>query len=106
MHASIHSGLMEIGATPATLDELRQAARECRGVWRWHWERFWILRWENALRRPSWRVEEEARAWRRMRAEVRTYAGLRLRIAMRLVSDDADPGAGTRIQGSLTKISR
>lgn len=72
---------MESGTPKAGADDLRRAARDCRRVWRWHWERFWILRWENALRRPSWRVEEEARAWRRMRAEVLRYAELRLRIA-------------------------
>ena len=63
------------------LEGLRQAVRDCRRVWRWHWERFWVLRWENALRRPSWRVDEEAQAWQRMRAEVRRYARLRNRLA-------------------------
>ena len=62
-------------------EDVRQAARDCRRVWRWHWEQFWLLRWENTLRRPSWRVDEEARAWRRMRAEVRRYAALRLQMA-------------------------
>jgi len=86
------------GRTPnARQDDLRQAACECRRVWRWHWGRFWLLRWENTLRRPSWRVDEETRAWRRMRAEVRRYAGLRLQIAER----DA-----TGIQRSLTTIRR
>jgi hypothetical protein len=82
-------------ASQARMGELRMAARECRRLWRWHWERFWMLRWENALRRPSWRVEEEQRAWRRMRAEVRRYAQLRSQIAT--VSSTAGTGAGTHV---------
>ena len=74
-------------------DDLRREARDCRRVWRWHWERFWMLRWENTLRRPSWRVDEEGRAWCRMRAEVRRYAGLRHRMAARSDGPAADPQA-------------
>lgn len=62
------------------LEPLRRAVRESRRAWRWHWERFWLLRWENTLRRPGWRVDEEGRAWRRMRDQVRHYAQLRLRL--------------------------
>ncbi len=63
------------------LGRVAEAARECRHLWRWHWVNFWMLRWENTLRRPAWRVEEERRAWRRMRDEVRVYAGLRRQMA-------------------------
>jgi hypothetical protein len=92
---------MESGTLPAP-DDPHRAARECRRVWRWHWQRYWILRWENALRRPSWRVEEEARAWRHMRDEVRRYAALR-----RSRRRDAvfAPGRGG-IQKLLTTIRR
>ncbi len=74
-------GVSARGDRHAQIEQWRVAARDCRRVWRWLWQRFWILRWENALRRPSWRVEEESRAWRRMRDEVRRYADIRLRIA-------------------------
>jgi len=73
---------VDSGTPKTSSDDLRRAARDCRRLWRWHWERYWILRWENALRRPSWRVEEEARAWQRMRAEVLRYAELRLQIGV------------------------
>jgi len=63
------------------LVRLRAAAVECRREWRWQFGRFWLLRWENTLRRPGWRVDEETRAWRRMRDEVRRYAELRRQIA-------------------------
>jgi hypothetical protein len=86
--------------------DLRREARDCRRIWRWHWQRLWLLRWENALRRPGWRVDEEAFAWCRMRAEVRRYAALRRQLAAG--PDDrqryADPHAG--IQKSLTTIHR
>ncbi len=65
----------------ARLVALRTAAVTCRREWRWQFGRFWLLRWENTLRRPGWRVDEEARAWRRMREEVRRYAELRRHIA-------------------------
>lgn len=68
----------------ARLDRLRGSARDCRRAWRWHWEHFWMLRWENALRRPAWRIDEETRAWRRMRAEVRQYARVRAEITAAL----------------------
>lgn len=84
---------MQSGTPKTGPDDLCHAARDCRRVWRWHWERFWLLRWENTLRRPSWRVDEEARAWRRMRAEVRRYAGLRHQIAARSNSRDTDTPA-------------
>ena len=63
------------------LARLRAATAECRREWRWQFGRFWLLRWENTLRRPGWRVDEERRAWRRMREEVRRYAELRRQIA-------------------------
>ena len=88
-------------------DDLHRAARECRRAWRWHWQRFWTLRWENALRRPNWRVEEETRAWRRMRGEVQRYAGFRLRIAARSSDREADFYTATPgIQKLLTTIRR
>ncbi len=61
--------------------QLRQAAQACRRSWRWQFGRFWLLRWENTLRRPSWRLDEENNAWRQMRAEVRRYAELRRQLA-------------------------
>lgn len=68
-----------------------------------------MLRWENALRRPGWRVEEEQRAWQRMRAEVRRYAQVRSQMAT--ASGAALGDAGPRrsapgIQNSLTTIRR
>jgi hypothetical protein len=75
------------------LDRLREAAGVSRRIWRWHWQRFWLLRWENALRHPNWRVEQEACAWRRMRAEVRRYAGIRGQLA---AYSAAGPGATIR----------
>jgi len=71
------------------LARLRAAARECRHEWRWQFGRFWLLRWENMLRRPGWRVDEETRAWRRMRDEVRRYAELRRQIAA--LADEEPP---------------
>jgi len=59
---------------------LRAALVETRRSWRWHWNRFWSLRWENALRRPGWRAEEEAKAWHRMREEVGRYAAIKVQI--------------------------
>ncbi len=98
---------MESSAPKADLGDLYRAARDCRRVWRWHWERFWILRWENTLRRPSWRVGEEARARRRMRLEVVRYAELRLRIAAQSDHCAADTTCHLdRIQNSLTTIRR
>jgi hypothetical protein len=72
----------------ADLAPLREAVRASRRVWRWHWERFWLLRWENTLRRPGWRVDEEGRAWLRMREHVRHHAQLRLRLAARAAMTD------------------
>ena len=86
---------MESGAFETGRDDLRREARACRRVWRWHWERFWLLRWENTLRRPSWRVDEEAAAWRRMRAEVRRYAELRRQMAAQSGGREADAPAAT-----------
>ena len=68
-------------ARAARLARLRAAALTCRREWRWQYGRFWLLRWENTLRRPGWRVDAEARAWRQMRDEVRRYADLRRQIA-------------------------
>lgn len=95
------------GRTPSTApDDLRREARDCRRVWRWHWQRLWLLRWENALRRPGWRVDEEALAWSRMRAEVRRYAALRLRLATRSADPADRPARLAGIQDSLTTIHR
>ena len=74
-------GAQTEAAAMARIAQLREAARACRKSWRRHWGRFWKLRWENSMRRPSWRVEAEAQAWRRMRVEVRRYAELRRQIA-------------------------
>lgn len=71
------------------LERLHVALRGRRRVWRWHWQRFWTLRWENSLRRPGWRVDAEDRAWQRMREDVRHYAQLRRRRAA-LAADLAD----------------
>jgi len=95
---------MESGTPSIGADDLRREARDCRRVWRWHWQRLWLLRWENALRRPGWRVDEEALAWCRMRAEVRRYAALRLRLATRSADRDTDAGRCAGIQESLTTI--
>jgi hypothetical protein len=62
------------------LDGLRTALVETRKSWRWWRGKFWTLRWENTLRRPSWRVEEETKAWQRMREEVGRYAAIRAQI--------------------------
>lgn len=62
------------------LAALQTALTETRRAWRRQWGRFWTLRWENTLRRPGWRAEEETKAWHRMRDEVRRYAALRAQI--------------------------
>ncbi len=82
------AGILDGPGLEARLHGLRAAAVACRRAWRWHYGRFWQLRWENTLRRPSWRVDEENRAWRQMRDEVRRYAELRGQIAA--LSRDAD----------------
>lgn len=110
MHEGALSAPTDSDARCIVSRELRDRARDCRRVWRWHWERFWILRWENALRRPGWRVEEEQQAWRRMRAEVRRYAQVRAQIAGMLDTSARDTAAlrltETGIQNSLTTIHR
>src|SRR5258708_30045111 len=59
------------------LEGLRAALVETRKSWCWWWGKFWTLRWENTLRRPSWRVEEETRAWPRVREEVGRYSAVK-----------------------------
>jgi hypothetical protein len=59
------------------LSTLREAVGQSRRAWRSLYGRFWQLRHENSIRRPSWRVEEETKTWHQARAEVRRYAELR-----------------------------
>lgn len=58
-------------------DLLRRQIELCRRDWRLAHGRFWMLQWENRVRRPSWRVEMEDEAWRKAREHVRRYAMLR-----------------------------
>lgn len=62
------------------ISTLGDAIGQSRRAWRLLYGRFWQLRQENSVRRPSWRVEEETKAWRRSRAEVRRYAELRIQL--------------------------
>jgi hypothetical protein len=59
---------------------LGEAIQQSRRAWRLLYGRFWQLRHENTVRRPSWRVEMEAQAWKAMRAEVRRYGELRAQL--------------------------
>jgi hypothetical protein len=76
VHPSWHRARVP-DATP-----LERAIRDCRRRWRWHYGRFWLLRWENRFHRPAWRLAAEDEAWRAMRAEVRHYAALRRQLAV------------------------
>lgn len=76
------------------IETLQQAVVQCRQSWRWWYGKFWQLRHENTLRRPSWRVEEETKAWRRMRAEVRNYAELRRQLREARLPAEAGNDAG------------
>src|SRR5258708_26118184 len=58
------------------LEGLRAALVETRKSWCWWWGKFWTLRWENTLRRPSWRGEEKNTARPRMRRGGGRYAAV------------------------------
>jgi hypothetical protein len=64
-----------------TRADLQKEVIACRRAWRRRWERFWLLRYENFRRSPSWRVEEETRAWHASRDDVLHYAELRAELA-------------------------
>jgi hypothetical protein len=89
-------------AAGARVDALRTALAETRHAWRWHWGRFWTLRWENTLRRPGWRAEEENNAWHRMRDEVRRYAALRAQLRELERQQPLNPPLSTREAGGLS----
>ncbi len=81
MEAGLRDPIILAAAADDDAERLIGAAVACRRIWRQRWERFWLLRYENTLRRPTWRIEEETRAWHASRASVRRYAELRAELA-------------------------